>query len=200
MLANEVNYCRQCRAPLIVGATYCGHCGLPVAALPAPANVCRQCQSELVAGAAFCGNCGLSVAEALPGATPAAAGTAAQPHAPLPAPTLAESEPADLPTSAPAPASLCPQCQSAILPGDPYCPECGFYYAVEAAEADLTPAEPQPADFAPDPSATLITSPDTSAADAPEELSLLCPHCSSPARPNARFCRHCGQAIQGITP
>jgi predicted amidophosphoribosyltransferase len=197
VVARETTNCANCRAPLIDGATFCGNCGAPVA--PAPTNRCRQCQSELMAGAAFCGNCGLPVSQP----QPAAPAPAVPLPAPLPPPTLpmAVSQTA---IAAPSPqVGVCPQCQSKVVPEDPYCPECGFYYADSQPSAQLpTAASPPPLDSPPDmdTAATVITIPEPKAADTLEELPLFCPHCGEPARPNARFCRHCGQAIQGTMP
>lgn len=123
----------------------------------------------------------------------------------------------------PAPAAKtpaqCPVCQTALKPGEEYCPNCGVSIATVAAstvDVSASPAEqaaalvdvpcsvcgaiiPPNEEYCPSCGAPRSTATQT-LTPPPVAQQADCPKCGSVLRPNAKFCRECGYRFTGTSP
>lgn len=128
---------------------------------------CSKCNTQIQEGASFCDNCGNPVAAAPP--PPAA--TVYTPPTPPPTPM--------------ANGSACPQCGSAVIPGEAYCGDCG------AAINVTVPTYHPPADSA----ATVYAPPIPMT-----NVAAVCTQCQTPVTAGSAFCDNCGAAISSAAP
>jgi uncharacterized OB-fold protein len=122
--------CPNCGQQVQEDATFCEHCGAPMAApsraadAPGGERRCPRCGASVLATDAYCSHCGAALAVA-PAPT---------------APPVPDDVQGQIVTSgATFSAATCPNCGAAVQPGDRYCDNCGN----ELAPASGFPREPQ---------------------------------------------------------
>lgn len=108
---------------------------------------CTQCGVDNPASARFCDQCGTPLVQV----TNAPASSAA---APVAAPAPAVSVPVSVPAVAPISAgpNSCPQCGSAVIPGEAFCDNCGAPLSVVPSQPAALPQPPYSPGLAPQPS------------------------------------------------
>lgn len=106
---------------------------------------CTQCGVDNPASARFCDQCGTPLVQVTNAPAPSAA-------APVVAP--APAAPAPAPAAAPISAgpSTCPQCGSAVIPGEAFCDNCGAPLSVAPSQPVAVPQPPYSPGLAPQPS------------------------------------------------
>jgi hypothetical protein len=127
--------------------------------------VCPNCGSQQPDGAAFCDDCGAKLGELVPAPPPAAAPSAAAPA--RPAPTKR--------------APTCPACGATVMPGEPFCKNCG----VALGAATAAPVPPAAAAAAPAPAVV---------------GALTCSNCGAQLEPGGNFCDSCGAPVSAAVP
>jgi hypothetical protein len=122
--------CPNCGAQVSEDATFCDHCGSPLVGQQLVADPtseerrCPRCGASVRATDAFCSNCGVSLAA----------------HPPQVAtPTADEVEGRIVTSGATFSPATCPNCGSAVQPGDRFCDNCGH----ELAPSSGFPQTPQ---------------------------------------------------------
>ena len=107
---------------------------------------CTQCGVDNPASARFCDQCGTPL-------VPVSSAPAATSAAPSVAPAAAPATSAPVPAAAPISAgpSSCPQCGSAVIPGEAFCDNCGAPLAVGQSQPVAVPQPPYSPGLAPQP-------------------------------------------------
>lgn len=93
---------------------------------------CPQCGVDNPPSARFCDQCGAVLI-----AVPAAGGAPGAPAAPAPAPAAPAAAPAAAASAGP---SVCPQCGTAVIPGEAFCDTCGAALLGATRPAPAAPA------------------------------------------------------------
>lgn len=199
-----VNICPSCGKELKPNAKFCKYCGTtiatpepttepkpkavepvaiptePVQLEPEPVkNLCPSCGKELKPNAKFCKYCGMTIATPEPTTEPEP--KAVEPAVVIPPePVQPEPEPVK---------NICPNCGKELKPNAKFCKYCGMTIATPEPTAEPEPKAVEPA----------VVIPPEPVNEEPEPMKNLCPNCGKELKPNAKFCKYCGQTLQTAT-
>lgn len=123
---------------------------------------CPNCHQPVGASDDICENCGAVLDSALAAPTFTAASASMQLPAAIPSAVITATTPA-----------VCPNCHSALQPGDDICEQCGMVVTATTNSAVVNP---------------------TSTPTAQQ-----CPQCHGPRIPGVKFCNRCGFSYVGVT-